>query len=115
MSVSTEKMVESRGVPAKGRIPASIEKVSGRVPEKGRISVSTEKWKIAAEYPTKVESVRVLKSCPGEYQKRVNHCEHRKLVESGGVPGKGRFRASIEKLSRQVPKRCRLSVSTEKW
>ena len=44
MSVSTEKMVESGGVSAKGRIRASIEKVSGRVLEKGRISVSTEKW-----------------------------------------------------------------------
>ena len=67
MSVSTEKMVESRGVPAKGRIPASIEKVSGRVPEKGRISVSTEKWQNPGEYREKVESVRVSENSLSEY------------------------------------------------
>ena len=108
-------MVESERVLGKGRFRASIEKLSRRVPEKGEISVSTEKWKNAAEYPTKVESVRVLKSCPGEYQKRVNHCEDRKLVESGGVPGKGRFRGSMEKFSRRVPEKGRMSVCTEKW
>ena len=37
-------MVESGRVPGKGRIDATIEKLSGRVSEKGRISVSTEKW-----------------------------------------------------------------------
>ena len=37
------KIVESRLVPAKDRIRASIEKVSGRLPEEGRISVRTEK------------------------------------------------------------------------
>ena len=36
-------MVESRLVPRKGRIRATIEKLSGRVSEKGRISVSTVK------------------------------------------------------------------------
>ena len=43
MSVSTEKKVEPRRVPGKGRIRASIEKLSRQVPEKGRISVRTEK------------------------------------------------------------------------
>ena len=62
-------MVESGRVLGKGEFRASREKLSQRVPERGRISVSTEKWKNAAEYPTKVESVRVLKNCPGEYQK----------------------------------------------
>ena len=108
-------MLESGRVLGKGGFRANIEKLSRRVPEKGRISVSTEKWKNAAEYPTKVESVRVLKSCPGEYQKRVNHCEDRKLVESGGVPGKGRIRASIKKLFGRVQKKGSISVSTGKW
>ena len=56
-------MVESGRVPAKGRFLASIEKLSRRVPEKGRISVSTEKSKN-----------------PGEYPKKVNLCEYRKIV-----------------------------------
>ena len=37
------------------------------------------------------------------------------MVESGRVPGKGRIKASIEKLFRGVPKNGRISVSTEKW
>ena len=38
------KLVESGRVPRKGRIFASIEKLSRRVPKKGRIYVSTEHW-----------------------------------------------------------------------
>ena len=38
-----QKMVESRRVPGKCRIRASIEKVSRRVPKKGRMSVSIER------------------------------------------------------------------------
>ena len=38
-----------------------------------------------------------------------------KTVESGKVPGKGRIRANIEKLSRRVPKKGRINVSTEKY
>ena len=64
-------MVESDGVLGKGRIRASIEKVSRRVPEKGRISVSTEKWLNAGDYWEMVESVRVSTTCRGEYRKRV--------------------------------------------
>ena len=37
------KMVESGRVPRKGRIRATIEKLSGRASEKGRINVSTIK------------------------------------------------------------------------
>ena len=37
------------------------------------------------------------------------------MVESWRVPGKGRIRASIEKQSRQLPKKGRISVRTEKW
>ena len=64
-------MVESGRVLGKGRIRASIEKVSGRVPEKGRISVSTEKWLNPGEYWEMVESVRVSTTCRGEYRKKV--------------------------------------------
>ena len=37
------------------------------------------------------------------------------MVESGRLPGKGRIRASTEKLSRRVSEKGRMSVSTEKW
>ena len=37
------------------------------------------------------------------------------MVESGRVQGKGRIRASTEKLSGRVPKNARMSVSTGKW
>ena len=37
------------------------------------------------------------------------------MVESVLVPGKGRIRASIEKLIRWVPEKGQISVSTEKW
>ena len=36
------------------------------------------------------------------------------MVESGREPGKGRIRASTEKLSGRVPKNARISVSTGK-
>ena len=36
------------------------------------------------------------------------------MLESGRLPGKGRIRATIEKLSRCVPEKGRISVSTEK-
>ena len=37
------------------------------------------------------------------------------MVESGGVLGKGRICSSTEILSRRVPEKDRISVSTEKW
>ena len=64
-------MAESGRVPGKGRIRASIEKLSRRVLEKGRIYVSNENWSNLGEYLEKVESVRVSKNIPVEYQKRV--------------------------------------------
>ena len=64
-------MIESGLVPGKGRIHSSIKKLSQRVPEKGRICVSTEKWYNMGEYREKVESVRVSKTFPDEYQKMV--------------------------------------------
>ena len=98
-------MVESGRVPGKGTICASIEKVSRRVREKGRMTVCTEKWKNPDVYREKVESLRVSKIVPTSTEKKSNHCEYRKMVESGRVPGKGRIRASIEKVSRRVPKK----------
>ena len=65
------KMVESGRVPRKGRILASIEKLSKRVPEKGRICLSTEKWQNPGEYREKVESIRVSKNFLDKYRKRV--------------------------------------------
>ena len=65
-------MVESEGVPGKGRIPAITEKLSGRVPERGRISVSTEKWQNSSEYRENVEFVRLSKNCTDEYHKMID-------------------------------------------
>ena len=50
-------MVESGQVQGKGRIRATLEKLSGRVSEKGRISVSTRKRQNPGEYRETVESV----------------------------------------------------------
>ena len=60
---------------------------------------------------------------PCEYRKTVrmatgkgfNQCEYQKIVESVQVPGKGRIRASIEKLFRWVLEKGPINVSTEKW
>ena len=82
-------MEDSGGLPGKGIILASIEKLFRRVPETGQICVGTEKG-----------------SNPFEFQK---------MEEFGRVLGKGRIRASIEKLPRQLPEKGRISVSTEKW
>ena len=49
--------------------------------------------------------MRIPKSYPIKY---------RKIVESGRVPGKGRIRASTEKLFGRVPKNGRISVSIGK-
>ena len=38
-------------------------------------------------------------------EKESKQCEYRKMVESGRVPGNGRIRLSIEKLSRRVPQK----------
>ena len=59
-------MAESGRVPEKGRISASIEKLSRRVTEKGRICVSIENWQNPGEYREKLESVRVSKNFPDD-------------------------------------------------
>ena len=66
-------MASSGSVPGKGRIRASVEKLSRGVPKKGRICVITGKWHNSSMYQEKVESVRVSKNCPGESQKRVEY------------------------------------------
>ena len=50
-------MVESGGVPGKGKIRTSVDKLSQGVPKKGRINVSTEKWQDQGQYWEKVESL----------------------------------------------------------
>ena len=55
------------------------------------------------------------KIVPAITEKGSNLCEYRKMVESGRVPGKGRIRTSIEKLSPRLTEKCRICVSTEKW
>ena len=37
------------------------------------------------------------------------------MIESERVPGKGRIRATIEKLFGRVSEKGRICVSTEKW
>ena len=64
-------MAESGSVPGKGRIRANIDTQSRRVSKKGRIFVSTEKWQDQGQYGEKIEFVRVLTNCLGEYRKRV--------------------------------------------
>ena len=98
-------MVDSGRVPGKGRIRASMEKLSRRELEKGRICLSTEKGGNPGEYREKVESLRVSKTVLASIGKGLNLCEYRKMVESGRVSGKGRIRASMEKLSRRVPEK----------
>ena len=81
-------MASSGSVPGKGRIRASVEKLSRQVLEKVRICVSTEKWQNPDQYGEKVESVRVSKNCPGEYLK---------TVEYVGVPTNGIIGVSTRK------------------
>ena len=82
------KMEESKWVPGKSRIRASIEKLFGWLPEKCAISVSTEKWSNPCEYREKEESLRVSKNCSGEYRKRVQYIR---------VPKNWRIRVSTMK------------------
>ena len=59
LSRQVPKKVESGQVPGKGRIRASIEKLPRQLPKKGRISMSTAKWQNPGQYREKVHSVRV--------------------------------------------------------
>ena len=77
--------------------------------------MSIQKWHHSGQYREKVESVRVSKNCPGITGKGSNLCEYRKMTESGSVLGKGRIRASVEKLSQGVAEKARICVTTQKW
>ena len=82
-------MVESGRVPGKGKIRATIEKLSGRVLEKGRIS----------EYRKMVESGRVTGQ--GRIRASTENLSGRVLIK-GRISvsvGKGRICVTIEKLS----------------
>ena len=37
------------------------------------------------------------------------------MASSGSVPGKGKIRARVEKLSQGVPENARICVTTQKW
>ena len=89
-------MASSGSVPGKGKIRASVEKLSRGEPEKARMGVTTQKWHHPGQYLENVESVRVSKNCPGSTGKGSNLCEYPKMASSGSVPGKGRIRASVE-------------------
>ena len=64
-------MVESGRVPGKGRIRASIEKLSRGVPEKGSNLCKYRKMVEFGRVPEKGESVQLSKNNLGEYRKRV--------------------------------------------
>ena len=81
-------MIESGRVSGKGRIRASVEKLSERVPKNGIIWVNTGKWKDSGENRDKVESVRLQKKCSNQY---------RKMVESRSVPENDRIPARTGK------------------
>ena len=108
-------MVESGRVPGKGRIIASIEKLSRRVLKKGQIYESSEKRWNPGDYREKVEFVRVSKNCPNDYRKNVESVWLPKNGRIQASTGKNKIRASIEKLSRRVMEKGRICVSTEKW
>ena len=64
-------MVDSGRVARKGTIRASTKKLSGRLLENGITNVSAIKLHTLGEYRLKVESVRLLKNCLGDYRKMV--------------------------------------------
>ena len=92
------KILESGPVQGNGRIRASTEKLFGRVPKNGRISVLPENGRIREGS-----------------EKSLNPGEYREMIESGRVLGKGRIRASIQKLFPRIPEMGRTYESTEKW
>ena len=42
-------------------------------------------------------------------------CEYGKMIDSARVLGKGEIGVCIENMSRRVPEKGRICVSTEKW
>ena len=92
-------MASSGSVPGKGRIRASVKKLSRRVPENGRISVNTEKWYHPSHYREKVESVRVSKNCLGGVPKKGRIC-----VSTEKWHNSGQYREKVESV--RVSKNC---------
>ena len=73
-----------------------------------------KKWN-PCEYREKVEeSYEYRKIVLASTGKGSNLFKYLKKVESGYVLGKKRIRASTEKLSRRVPEKGRMCLSTEK-
>ena len=107
-------MVESGRVPGIG----SIVRVSKNCPDENRKSVQSVKVSTNGRIWASTRNI----SNPSEYritvpsstEKGSNQCEHRKILESGRLLGKGRIGPSIEKLSGRVPEKGLISVSTEK-
>ena len=108
-------MTESGLVLGKGRIRASVDKLSRGVPEKDRIWVSTEKWPNQGQYREKAIPCKCRKTVPTSIEKWSNLCEYRKMASSGSVPVKDRICASVEKLSRGVSQKVRFCESTQIW
>ena len=108
-------MVESGRVPGKGRMRASIERMSRRIAEKGRIYVSTENGRIWDSTGKKVNPCEYRKTIAASIGKGSNLCKYQIMVELGRVPGKCRICPSMKRLSRRVLENGRICVSTEKW
>ena len=108
-------MAESGSIRGKGRIRASVEKLSRGVPEKDRICVSTENRRILASIGKRYNPCGYREIVPASTGKMSNLCEYRKMASYGSVPGKGRIRASVEKAFWRVPEKGRTCVSNEKW
>ena len=68
------------------------------------MSVSTKTLLNQGEHRQKMESVRVPKNCPDQYEKMVDQSEDRNNFESRRVPAKDGIRASTVKLSGPVRK-----------
>ena len=92
-------MVESGRVLGKGRIRASIGKLSRRVQKNGRINVIPKNDRIRASTGKMQNPYEYRKTVRVSTEKESNQCEYRKMIESGRVQEKGRIRTSIEKLS----------------
>ena len=77
--------------------------------------MSTEKWSNRASTGKRKNPYEYKKIVRVSTEKWSNQCDYRKMVESVRVPGKGRIRATIEKLFGCVPKMGPINVRTEKW
>ena len=100
--------MESGGLPGKGRIPESIEKLSRRVPKKGRICVSTEKWSNPCEYQEKEDPYECQRTFLVSTEKGSNQCEYEKLQN----PGEYREKVESVRESKNCSDEYRKSVQS---